>query len=93
MLKTTDMRAVNNTRKDYSKAINRVLYTGFTLMAAYFLLARGDYGDAATNLAIALIFDPFNTKQTWKGRAFYQRAWLIVHVLVVFTLFILQFTR
>jgi hypothetical protein len=87
------MQAVNNTRRDYTKAFNRILYTGFILIALYFLLARGDYGDAAANLGIALIFDPFDTKQAWRERAFYQRAWLIVHLLVVITLFIMQFTR
>jgi hypothetical protein len=93
MLKMTDMHAVKNSSRDHTQAFNRILYTSFTLLSLYFFFFKGDYGDSASNLAIALIFDPFDTKQTWKERPLYQRAWLIVHLLAVLALFTIQFTR
>jgi hypothetical protein len=87
------MQAVNNAGRDHTKTFNRVLYTGFLLIAAYFFFFKGDYGDTAMNLGIALVFDPFDPTQAWKERPRYQRAWLIVHVLLVILLFTLSFIR
>ncbi len=72
--------------RDWSPAFNRVMYTGFIVMSGYFLI-RGQILDAASNLAIALIFDPFDQKIRWQQRPLIQRSLLIVHVLVVFILF------
>lgn len=47
--------------------------------------------NAASNLGIALIFDPFNQQKKWNDRPLYQRVWLIVHVMLVFGLFAISF--
>lgn len=35
------------------------------------------------NLGIALAFDPFDQSVSWKERPLYQRAWLIVHLVLL----------
>lgn len=47
---------------------------------------RNDPADAMSNFGIALIFDPFNQEVRWVNRPIYQRAWLVVHVALVFVL-------
>jgi len=69
-----------------STKINRIMYGLFVAMSMYFLIANKDYGTAMSNLGIALIFDPFDSKVLWTNRPIWQRAWLIVHVVIVFTL-------
>lgn len=58
------------------------MYGAFVLLSLYFLLT-GSYADAATNLGIALIFDPFDQTVRWDQRPRWQRVWLIVHLLVM----------
>jgi hypothetical protein len=59
--------------------INRYLYAGFCLMGLYYFF-KGNYGETAIFLGIALAFDPFDPTVTWKERPLWQRAWLIVHL-------------
>lgn len=87
------MHTAKTTGRDNTRIVNRMAYTLFVLLSAYFLFFRNDYGDAAANLGIALIFDPFNPQQPWKDRPLYQRVWLIVHVILVCVMFALQFSR
>lgn len=72
--------------KTHISTFNQVLYGGFVLMAVYFT-AQGDYSTAASNLGISLIFDPFEQSGSWNERALWQRVWLIVHLVVLFSLF------
>ena len=71
---------------DHTNQFNRLMYAGFVLISLYFLAVPGDMGTAMSNLGIALIFDPFDHRVTWAQRPFYQRAWLLVHVALVFAL-------
>ncbi len=80
---TTNEHTGKNSR---SMTINRFLYVAFVLLGIYNLVLRGDPADAMSNLGIALIFDPFDQKVSWGNRPTYQRAWLIVHVILVFVL-------
>lgn len=64
---------------------NRFLYGAFVVFCIYFLI-RGDVADAASNLGIALIFDPF-VPAKWEERKGWQKAWLFVHVSLVIGLF------
>jgi hypothetical protein len=66
---------------------NKFIYFGFLLLGAYFAIFQRDYSNAAINLGIALAFDPFDQKQTWKDRPTWQKAWLIVHLACVAMLF------
>lgn len=74
--------------KDISPAFNRWAYGGFLVMSFYFLIVNNDVLAAASNLGIALIFDPFNPAVKWTDRKGWQKAWLLVHVAVTLTLFV-----
>ncbi|CAN5382222.1 hypothetical protein BH09BAC3_BH09BAC3_13890 [soil metagenome] len=68
--------------KDRSILFNRILYGTFIALAIY-SLATQRIAEAMSNLGIALIFDPFDQKVTWKDRPLYQRTWLIVHLSIL----------
>jgi len=74
---------VSSKTKDWSKSFNRILYTGFLLIAIFYLVFSKNIPEAVGSLGIALIFDPFNPKQPWGQRPLYQRIWLFVHVGIV----------
>lgn len=74
-------------RKDITPVVSKIGYTAFVLLTIYFL-ATNQIMSAASNLGIALIFDPFNQQQKWNDRPLYQKVWLLVHVVAVVGLFI-----
>lgn len=61
-------------------------YGAFVLLALYFLVFSRDIESAMMNLGIALVFDPFNPDVAWQNRKTWQKAWLLVHVTIVFVL-------
>lgn len=67
----------------------KVGYVLFIVLAIYHLLINKNLIDCAMNLGIALIFDPFDQNVSWNNRPKWQRAWLIVHVLIAFSVLIL----
>lgn len=69
-------------KKDLTLGFYRIAYVLFILLAIYQVIVRKDFIDAATNLGIALIFDPFNIKVSWSDRPQWQRAWLIIHLAI-----------
>ncbi len=79
------------TAKDISPVINRWGYVAFVLVSLYFLFVSKDIVTAASNLGIALIFDPFNPAVKWTNRKGWQKAWLVVHVLLTLGLFVYGF--
>ena len=85
------MTTMETRRKDVSRPVIRVMYGLFVLLSAYYLFYKQDYGDAAVNLGLALIFDPFDPEVPWDKRPRYQRAWLIIHLLVMVLLLVLRF--
>jgi hypothetical protein len=86
------MTSEKATSKNISASFNRWLYGGFVLMSIYFLF-RGDFMTAASNLGIALIFDPFDQTIKWENRKTYQRVWLFVHFAITAVLFITGFLK
>lgn len=68
------------TNNSTSQMFNRVLYGLFIVLALYQSLFSKNYIDAASSLAIALIFDPFNQEQPWNERPTWQKVWLFVHL-------------
>ena len=58
------MTIIKTGKQDTSLTVNRLLYSGFLLLCLYFLV-KGDITDAASNLGLALIFDPF-APATWQ---------------------------
>lgn len=80
------MTTEKTTAKDISPAINRWAYGGFILLSFYFLFVNNDVLTAASNLGIAMIFDPFNQSTKWVDRKTWQKAWLLVHVFLTLAL-------
>lgn len=60
--------------------INPILYGVMVLASMLQFFAFKDLMWGVISLNLALIFDPFNPKQTWNDRPSWQRTWLIVHV-------------
>ncbi len=65
--------------------INRPCYVLFLLAAVVFVF-RNDLSQAAVFCGLALVFDPFDVKIPYPQRPFYQRAWLVVHLVASLTL-------
>lgn len=66
---------------------NKFLYAGFLALGFFQTLMNQDYMQAATAMGIALAFDPFNTEQKWNDRPTWQKAVLILHLVVVAAMF------
>ena len=70
-----------------SLTLNRWAYAAL-LLAGLLSLAFNDWMMAIILIGTSLGFDPFNTKKAWHSRPVWQRLWLIVHLVIVFTLLI-----
>jgi hypothetical protein len=77
-------------KRDFTPAFSRVMYCLFIVLAIYYFV-RGQWMQVASNMGIALIFDPFNHNMKWQERPLYQKIWLLVHVSVVIIFFVLFF--
>ncbi|MEY2894445.1 MAG: hypothetical protein RIS42_164 [Bacteroidota bacterium] len=62
---------------------NKYLYIGFVLFAIFELTIKHSTAEAATQLGIALIFDPFDQAQPWKERPTWQRFVLLLHLAIL----------
>jgi len=71
---------------------NRLLYIVFIITAVAFCCSK-DYNTAVIFSGIALVFDPFNTQQPFTERPLWQKFWLLVHVIAVFTLIALTIIK
>jgi hypothetical protein len=80
----------NEKVKDYTTKFFPVAYGLFVLLGIYNFI-KGEYITAASNLGIALIFDPFNPKVIWQNRPMYQKAVLLVQVTIVLGLLVYGF--
>ena len=68
-------------------SFNKYLYIGFVLLGLYELWVKKSALEAATQLGIALIFDPFDQNQPLKERPQWQKAILIIHLALMGGLF------
>jgi len=73
--------------------LNRIFQGISVLLCLYFLIANRDYGAAASNMGIALIFDPFDHRVSWGNRPRFQQIWLLTHVALVVVLLIVILFR
>ena len=80
--------ANQETQNDKTHIFNRLAYSLFVTLALYQVIFRMDYIDAASSMGIALIFDPFDHTIKWTRRPPWQRAWLIVHLILAVTLLV-----
>jgi len=69
---------------------NKPAYIALTLLGLVFLYAQ-DLSQAVIFLGISLVFDPFDIETPFQKRPLYQRVWLIIHLALVLTLFVLTF--
>ena len=74
------MKTMKPSSTTASAKFNRLLYLLFILLALYQSLYTKEYIDAASSLAIALIFDPFDQEQAWNDRPNWQKIWVFVHL-------------
>lgn len=58
-------------------------------MGLYQAFFNKDYLQGAASLGIGMAFDPFNTEQKWNERPTWQKAVLIIHLLLVAVFFVL----
>jgi hypothetical protein len=85
------MTKTNETPKDYTIRWNKFAYTAFVLLAIYYVFFKQDISSAVANFGIALAFDPFNMQMKWGQRPVWQRAWLIIHLIILLVGFIFMF--
>jgi hypothetical protein len=67
---------------------NQLGYGLFLLAGAYYLLT-GQYSNATIFLNLALVFDPFEIARPFGQRPLWQCCWLIAHLLLGLTAFVL----
>ncbi|MFD1255299.1 hypothetical protein ACFQ3S_00695 [Mucilaginibacter terrae] len=79
----------NSSRPDYLP-FNRYAYVFMLLTGGAFIYMK-DWGQAATWINLSLAFDPFNPAQPWALRPFWQRVWLILHLVFGIGVLILNF--
>ncbi|TAE86146.1 MAG: hypothetical protein EAY81_05975 [Bacteroidetes bacterium] len=80
---------MNNTVKKVN--FNLWAYIAFVIAGLCFVLFKQDYSIAAMYLGLALVFDPFDVKVAYQLRPMWQKTWLVAHLAVTFTLFMLMF--
>ena len=68
-------------------SFNKFLYIGFILVGFFQLFFPKDFMQAGSSIGIALAFDPFDQEQKWNDRPTWQKAVLLIHLIVVFALF------
>jgi hypothetical protein len=78
-------QAENIGNKGFSRGFNRFMYAAFTLLALIKLPFHG-LDESWTLLGIALLFDPFDPEVRWDKRPWYQRAWLVIHLVAMLVL-------
>ncbi len=82
---TSNNREAKQHYGDVTTPFNKWAYAAFVVLAVYFLF-RNDLFSAASNLGIALIFDPFNPAVKWGDGRTWQKVWMLVHLAVTLAL-------
>lgn len=67
--------------KPAAKNFNKPAYIVFMIAGLCFLIAK-DFSNVFIFWGIALALDPFNTSIPFEKRPLYQRAWLLIHVVL-----------
>jgi len=81
------METQETTTKDFSQTFSKFAYGAFVALSLYFLIVSHSLSDFVMQFGIALVFDPFDQKVAWNERPFYQKAWFIVHTVILFGAF------
>lgn len=72
-----------------AKNFNKPVYIIFMVAAIAFLIAK-DFSQSMLFLGTALLFEPFDTKIPFDKRPFYQRAWLLIHLVATLAILALM---
>lgn len=75
------------TFRNISPLFNRILYIAFVMLAMYYLFFSPDKMQGVSMMGIALVFDPFDQQVPFGKRPIWQRAVLLIHLTLLFTLF------
>jgi len=67
--------------------LNRIIYGSFIIVALISMIMQG-YLVTVSLLGLAILFDPFDVKQSWKEKPFWQKAVFVVQGMVVVVIFI-----
>ncbi len=78
--------------KQKVRNFNKPAYVIFVLIGIYFFI-RKDFSQASMDFGLALIFDPFNITVPFNKRPFYQKVWLVVHLVITLFLFALMILK
>jgi len=78
----------STTSKPAAKNWNKPGYIIFAALGIFYAIKQ-DFANACVFWNIAVVFDPFEHSKPLRNRPLYQRVWLVVHVMVGFTLLIL----
>ena len=70
--------------------LNKLAYGAFTLLGIFLYIYNGSVSDGLMYMALALVFDPFDQSVRWNNRPFYQKAWLIAHLVIILAMFVLM---
>jgi hypothetical protein len=68
--------------------LNWLGYAAFVLAGILFYVFKEDYSNASIYLALALVFDPFDHKVSYKLRPMWQKIWLVGHMMVAIAVFV-----
>ncbi|MBL0358078.1 MAG: hypothetical protein IPP72_14955 [Chitinophagaceae bacterium] len=79
----------NSTANPAGNKFNKYAYAVFVAAGIIFFSIK-DYSQAAVFMGLAPVFDPFNQSVAFDKRPLWQRAWLIVHLLLTIGLFVLM---
>jgi len=78
------MATTTKTPHTISPALSKVFYGLFVASGIFFLFFSKDKTMAIAQFGIALIFDPFSPEVPFPQRPFYQKAWLTLHLVLLF---------
>jgi len=75
-----------------SRIFNRTLFILMVSLAVIFTFL-GDYGMAASDMGLALVFDPFNASVPWNSRPLVQRIIPLVVLVMAIGLFVVAIQK
>lgn len=75
-----------------SRIFNRTLFVLMISLAVIFTFL-GDYGMAASDMGLALVFDPFNASVPWSSRPLVQRIVPLMVLVMTIGLFVLAIQK
>ncbi len=86
-------KQTNTVPKVLPQSVYVIAYLAFVITGAYTWFFTSNQSMAVSYLGLALIFDPFKQDVPWGKRPLYQRAILVVHLILALSAFIVMITN